>query len=1821
MNKKILACTVFVTAIFAVLICLIPDQALAEIVTDGPHILVPSKHQETWLGDWGGFADGKVEWGWLVQKQKIEVDVGMSPPVKDYQFPVKLTMEYEQDEMYAGNQNVMVTMTVEPFNGPNLTEIVDRCGMKAEMGYFSKYRYPCWKTWRPGFCWTGWVGGNVGWDLGVDLEGNTAPIMENDILTLTDTQTTGFSGDVVGGAGLDVLSLGVKTKTQISFINGVFQARPFFIPVGTTLDPSRMPDEGNFTTRMMRKDGNKYVTTYGVDIPANMKPGELMQFILYNFRYYSDFKYYLSTFGVISLWEAPEAPIQNHTVKFATDEEKPIFYVTVVSHNKEPIADAGNDVTVEQGQIATFNAGLSRDPDGQIASYHWQFEGGENSNNQVFLFDTTNLPAGDFEMLLTITDNEGAVSTDTARIIITSPVPKPDLEASKIYFPDTLYYNQGFRIITKTGNYGKENVNGAISCRFGWRKVFNNGSRGAYHEVATPAIWGLDRLEKEEKTLSALAVGNSGTYVFIWEVDYNNRYDESNENNNILEKEVEITEVYNTSPQANITISADGRRTKPDGTKYWTAGDVVKISPEGSTDDYGIIDYEWDFDDGETDVDQHPAVHNKMFRDSGKYEVELTTVDRQGLDDEAEAEVIIIPPTPQLVYPGDDDITHNSILLKWTVGRDANLRYFMIMYHKDGAWQERVISKDAREFLVANLGSNLNYNFKISAVSKEKHGYSARSLSDNVTVRTEHAKPNLRPEEDYVAAQQDMQRQQQAGNVGANQQGGDGVGGVGGNDGMDMAQAGNNNNDLGELNGGQQVATPSKIYFKIRNVGTANIAGPSSFRVTAGYTSLNNQNITGNLVPIDFQERLILQNGLAVSGSAQVKFELPPQAGEYRICINVDTRDSVDELHEDDNLACMEFTTPTPDLTVEKDLWNNNFQLRITNYELTDGESTENTGMQSANTEGTGNEGGHEGAPLQATGKNVGNTFKFKIKNIGVASASSPIKVRGYYSYTDVARQQSVMGNMDGPTEIAQNIAMGSFSRVTYTIADEIDAPEIMVCVQVDPTNEISELVEDNNAHCFSHQKDTPNITVGVADGGGVAQDFAGNLSDFLSLETDEIEGLEQMEQQGIDKVVFKIVNDGTKNISGDIKLKAYVVKASILLSGPVDPVINLIGPEQITGLNVNQVKDLTYVIPDELKDNETYYLWIEADWDNQIVEKDETDNRHYVSYTREMFMGGQGLDLDLSGIAGVTPDSPFYWFEQATEKVKMTFTFNKEKKAKLHMRFALERVAEAQVMIQEDKDPSTRLRTEKKVADLMESFQDNVEQMNTNTERILTDHKSSGSEDKISTVVKQMAVVLRQQKAVLETISETVENESVKEKIADAIQKVQKQETHNVELITHNIEQTDDDTQHETHNIEQTDDDAMNNETTADADDELSEPGLSEISQIDPDSGLQDDDVDDDTTTDDEINEQLSQPEAGHTEGEIINDQLTTDDVINEQLSIINDQLTTDDDTTADDVDDEGEYTDSPLQVTNIFGCTDSSATNYNANATINDGLCQYPETDTDTETTDDVGDDTTADDTTEESVDIEGCTDLDATNYDSTATVDDGSCIYPELITDLSISASDVSISPSTIVSGEEFTVQVNVQNGGDTNVNGFSVDFYINSAVMETQDVAGLNSGAQTQNLEFSYIPTPGDSGTNTIGITVDSANAIDEDSENNNSVEINFTVEEALPDFVPSNLRVTQLGITPAEGYLLQVTVTNQGNATSYNDVDVVFYIDDVYYLNGPVSDLDAGESVNTANDLYWYPDPGTYQIKVIVDPESMISESNENNNEVTKLESL
>ena len=90
--------------------------------------------------------------------------------------------------------------------------------------------------------------------------------------------------------------------------------------------------------------------------------------------------------------------------------------------NQSPIADAGPDATVFGDPLAGGAASVvldgsgSTDPDGVITSYVWTNESGTTIGTGVS--PTVSLPVGTNEIVLTVTDDNGASDTDAVVIMV-----------------------------------------------------------------------------------------------------------------------------------------------------------------------------------------------------------------------------------------------------------------------------------------------------------------------------------------------------------------------------------------------------------------------------------------------------------------------------------------------------------------------------------------------------------------------------------------------------------------------------------------------------------------------------------------------------------------------------------------------------------------------------------------------------------------------------------------------------------------------------------------------------------------------------------------------------------------------------------------------------------------------------------------------------------------------------------------------------------------------------------------------------------------------------------------------------------------------------------------------------------------------------------------------------------------------------------------------------------------------------------------------------------------------------------------------------------
>jgi len=91
--------------------------------------------------------------------------------------------------------------------------------------------------------------------------------------------------------------------------------------------------------------------------------------------------------------------------------------IITVEANAAPVADAGVDQTVIVGSLVTLDASASNDNDGSISAYSWSSDLGANLGDSAqvsVLLDTT----GVYSYTVTVTDNNGASSTDTVKVIV-----------------------------------------------------------------------------------------------------------------------------------------------------------------------------------------------------------------------------------------------------------------------------------------------------------------------------------------------------------------------------------------------------------------------------------------------------------------------------------------------------------------------------------------------------------------------------------------------------------------------------------------------------------------------------------------------------------------------------------------------------------------------------------------------------------------------------------------------------------------------------------------------------------------------------------------------------------------------------------------------------------------------------------------------------------------------------------------------------------------------------------------------------------------------------------------------------------------------------------------------------------------------------------------------------------------------------------------------------------------------------------------------------------------------------------------------------------
>ena len=131
---------------------------------------------------------------------------------------------------------------------------------------------------------------------------------------------------------------------------------------------------------------------------------------------------YVLLMGVYDVMTSRIVGVSQRTVKVYSPAPPPP--PPVIPVNKPPVADAGPDQTAYVDETVYFDGSGSKDPDGSIISYKWDFGDGGTATGETSLH-TYSTP-GNYTVTLTVKDNMNAEGSDTCLVTVReTPTPPP----------------------------------------------------------------------------------------------------------------------------------------------------------------------------------------------------------------------------------------------------------------------------------------------------------------------------------------------------------------------------------------------------------------------------------------------------------------------------------------------------------------------------------------------------------------------------------------------------------------------------------------------------------------------------------------------------------------------------------------------------------------------------------------------------------------------------------------------------------------------------------------------------------------------------------------------------------------------------------------------------------------------------------------------------------------------------------------------------------------------------------------------------------------------------------------------------------------------------------------------------------------------------------------------------------------------------------------------------------------------------------------------------------------------------------------------------
>jgi gliding motility-associated-like protein len=285
--------------------------------------------------------------------------------------------------------------------------------------------------------------------------------------------------------------------------------------------------------------------------------------------------------------------------------------VQVNAANVGPTADAGSDVTINLPTNSTTLTGSGTDSDGSITSYGWTQVDGPSiatlTNSNTAVLSVSNLIAGTYTFMLTVTDNNGATGTDNVKVIVNASNLSPVASAG----PD--------KTITLPTNTATFTGNGTDA----------DGTIASYTWTQTSGPV-MAALSNENTNTLTVLTGIEGTYVFRLTVTDNGGASDYDDVQLIVNPAaVNQPPVAEAGPNQTITLPLN----------------VLTLAGSASDPDGSITSYKWIKTKGPTATLTNGTTPTLSLSNllAGSYIFRLTVTDNGGLTAFDEVTVTVLP--------------------------------------------------------------------------------------------------------------------------------------------------------------------------------------------------------------------------------------------------------------------------------------------------------------------------------------------------------------------------------------------------------------------------------------------------------------------------------------------------------------------------------------------------------------------------------------------------------------------------------------------------------------------------------------------------------------------------------------------------------------------------------------------------------------------------------------------------------------------------------------------------------------------------------------------------------------------------------------------------------------------------------------------------------------------------------------------------------------------------------------------------------------------------------------------------------------------------